>query len=545
MDARGPPLSSVLPPHFSILPSPRVSPLAATSRSFTGVCPDPIPGSSPTIADIFLPRPVDQKLQHTSSQLRLRLQWASAFKMQILVVRNTVVCCFCAGVANGAFYVGNVFTFKSSVDQSLKEFTTAMLVWMAITYAVIMLIAHVPILMTQKFIKYPNKRPSFWFCASKLMKKSYIAFAASLSGMIAVGILVQHTRLMHEYFRFKMHFYLAVVNNLTFTAGLMFAVRRIYYEETYQGRDRRSAQSKHSSTTRSKAYRPPKYHTPSYWREYRNHLPNALTIVIAGGYVHIVLMWWQHAGEQASVMTFAVFGIVLKLILQEVARLYVLKKKIRSTRIMCLLVGTPTVLIDTQSRIILLGTQTNAVLVTGTFALAIAEVSLRAAKAAFVVWTTRRRSRALDKKLHEISHSRQKSAERVSSTATLKLEFEFWRKQVISYHTAEVTADMYAEHIAIGCSQSIVFWWLGHPLYPAMRVDAMSELDASRFRFNQVAMLGFQCLVEVFVDYVCIVMEMAVGIEFDRIEGLSTFLGALFMTMAVININISSGVYLG
>ncbi|KAG3075842.1 hypothetical protein PC122_g13825 [Phytophthora cactorum] len=509
MDPRGPAaITSVLTPHFSILSNSRVAPVSATTRAFTGVCSDPNPGSCPTIADTFIPRPKDHKLKHTSSQLRLRLQWASAFKIHLLVVRNAVVCCFCAVVANGAFYVGNIFASKSSVDQSLKEFTMAMLVWMAITYAVIMLIAHVPSLMTQKFIKYPTKRPGFWFCAKKLMKKSYVAFAASLTGMIAVGILVQHTRLMHEYFRFRVHFYLAVVNNLTFTAGLMLAVKRIYYDETFQGRDRRSAPSKHNSTTRPKAHRPPKYRHPSYWREYLNQLPNALTIVVAGGYVHIVLTWWQHAGEQASVMTFTVVGVVLKLVLQETARLYVLKKKIRSTRIMCLLVGIPTVLIDTQSRIVLLGTQTNTFLVVGTFALAVAEVALRAAKAAFVVWTTRRRSRAL----------------------------------------AELTADMYAEYIAIGCSQSIIFWWLGHPLYPVLCVEGvitLSELDVSKVRFNQVAMLGFQCIVEVFVDYVCIVMEMAAGIEFDRIEGLSTFLGALFMTMAVVNINISSGVYLG
>ncbi|KAG3237386.1 hypothetical protein PI124_g17627 [Phytophthora idaei] len=548
MDPRGSAITSVLTPHFSILSNSRVAPVSATTRAFTGVCSDPNPGSCPTIADTFIPRPKDHKLKHTSSQLRLRLQWASAFKIHLLVVRNAVVCCFCAVVANGAFYVGNIFASKSSVDQSLKEFTMAMLVWMAITYAVIMLIAHVPSLMTQKFIKYPTKRPGFWFCAKKLMKKSYVAFAASLTGMIAVGILVQHTRLMHEYFRFRVHFYLAVVNNLTFTAGLMLAVKRIYYDETFQGRDRRSAPSKHNSTTRPKAHRPPKYRHPSYWREYLNQLPNALTIVVAGGYVHIVLTWWQHAGEQASVMTFTVVGVVLKLVLQEAARLYVLKKKIRSTRIMCLLVGIPTVLIDTQSRIVLLGTQTNTFLVMGTFALAVAEVALRAAKAAFVVWTTRRRSRALGEKLHEISHSRQNSGEQISSTATLKLEFEFWRKQVISYHTAELTADMYAEYIAIGCSQSIIFWWLGHPLYPVLYVKGvitLSELDVSKVRFNQVAMLGFQCIVEVFVDYVCIVMEMAAGIEFDRIEGLSTFLGALFMTMAVVNINISSGVYLG
>eukprot|EP00644_Phytophthora_capsici_P008959 jgi/Phyca11/101948/e_gw1.6.464.1 len=361
---------------------------------------------------------------------------------------------------------------------------------------------------------------------------------------------------MHEYFRFRIHFYLAVANNLTFTAGITLAVRRIYFEETYQGRDRRCAFN-HLPEPRSpqtqKAHRPPKYRIPTYWHEYLNQVPNALLIVVAGGYVHTVLAWWTEIQEQTAVVFFTIFGVVLKLSLQEAARHIVLKKRIRSTRTMCLLVGVPTVLIDTQSRIVLLGTQTNNFMVCGTFALAIVELFLRAAKAAFVVWTTRRRSKALEDKLLEISvaRSRRKSKEQVASLPSpesVKLEYELWKRQVISYHTAELTADMYAEYIAIGCSQSIIFWWLGHPLYPVLQIDggaALSELDLSRLRFNQVVMLGFQSFVEVFVDYVCIVMEIAAGIDFERIEGLSTFLGALFATMAVININISSGVYLG
>ncbi|KAG7384458.1 hypothetical protein PHYPSEUDO_002573 [Phytophthora pseudosyringae] len=556
--AAGPALTCVAASRFSFLANPRVAPIVGTSTG--GQTRRDSALSSPTVADLVILQPQDKRLKHTSSQLRLQLQWTPAFKLQLLVVRNAIVCCVCAAVANGAFYVGNPFSFQSSVDQSLREFTMAMLVWMAITYAVIMMLAHVPSLMTQKFIASPNTRPSFWFCAKKLMKESRVAFSATLTGMVAVGVLVQNTTLMHEYFRFRVHFYLAVVNNLTFTAGLILSVRRIYYQETYQGRDRRCARNRLSESQRSTArnaprhrsqrpptaHRPPKYRTPSYSREYLNQVPNALLIVLAGGYVHTVLAWWQQIQEQASVMAFTVFGVVLKLALQEAARHYVLRKKIRSTRTMCLLVGVPTVLIDTQSRIVLLGTQTNTVLVSGTFALAVAEVGLRAAKAAFVVWTTRRHSRALDEKLRHPSSSSLSSS--ASSSASVRMEFELWRRQIISYHTAEVTADMYAEYIAIGCSQSIVFWWLGHPLYPVLHVDgasSLSELDVSRLRFNQVAMLGFQFFVEVFVDYVCIVMEMAAGIEFDRIEGLSTFLGALFMTMAVININVSSGVYLG
>ncbi|KAG7393807.1 hypothetical protein PHYBOEH_006013 [Phytophthora boehmeriae] len=218
---------------------------------------------------------------------------------------------------------------------------------------------------------------------------------------------------------------------------------------------------------------------------------------------------------------------------------------------MCVLVGVPTVLIDTQARIVLLGTQTNSFLATGTFAMVIAEVFLRAGKSAFVVWTINQRGVAVDKAVKELvqppalivkkhsSHGPPSSSS--PSSVSLRMEFEQWRRQVLSYHTAEITADMYAEYIAIGCSQSIVFWYVGHPYYPALQ---LTRTGIAKWRLNQLAMLFFQFAVEIVVDYVCVVLEMAAGIEFDRIKGLSGFLGVFFMTMAVLNINISVSVYL-
>lgn len=179
--------------------------------------------------------------------------------------------------------------------------------------------------------------------------------------------------------------------------------------------------------------------------------------------------------------------------------------------------------------------------------MAVAEICLRLGKAAFIARTIQRRANALEQKLQELSANRVRQGGAPPSPSSLKLEFELWKRQVISYYTAELTADMYAEYIAIGCSQSIVFWWVGHPFYPALQLDtdkALNQLDVSRWRFNQLAMLAFQFVVEILVDYVCVVMEMAAGIDFERIESLSTFLGVLFMTMAALNINISSAVYL-
>lgn len=272
--------------------------------------------------------------------------------------------------------------------------------------------------------------------------------------------------------------------------------------------------------------------------------PTVLRIALAGRFVHIVA--WYRVLDRGTgvVMGFTMLGIVVKLGLQEAARHYILSTRIRSIHTMCILVGVPTVLIDTQSRIVLLGTQTNTILVSGTFAMVAAEICLRVGKAAYVAWKIRRRAAALEITLSSLSGN---SGRRESSQLSLKMEFELWRRQVLSYHTAEVTAEMYAEYIAIACSQSIIFWFAGHPFYPALQLEAgsgLSEIDVARWRFNQVAMLGFQFVVEIFVDYLCVVLEMAAGIDFDRIGSLSTFLGMLFMTMAAININISSVVYL-
>ncbi|ETO65993.1 hypothetical protein F444_16737 [Phytophthora nicotianae P1976] len=126
------------------------------------------------------------------------------------------------------------------------------------------------------------------------------------------------------------------------------------------------------------------------------------------------------------------------------------------------------------------------------------------------------------------------------------MEFETWRRQLISFHAAELNADMYAEYIAIGCSASILFFFGNHPHYPLLRQSyTTTELaDLSTWRLNQLKMLTFQLGIEVVVDYISIVLEMAAGLEFDHIKNLGSFLAVLFMVTAVMNITISIGIYL-
>ncbi|GMF11573.1 unnamed protein product [Phytophthora lilii] len=421
-----------------------------------------------------------------------------------------------------------------------------------------MLAFHLPPLTTQRFFEFPDDKPSLWFCAKRLIKRSAPYFTISLVGLVCVGLLVQHTALMKDLIVYKMHFYLGDLCNLVFSAGVALAVRKIYYEETYQGRDRRIAFPNISKPRASKkslprispsaAYAASHYSAPSFWSEICGKLPHTILIALAGGYVHLV-SWYRILNQgTAVIMAFTMLGIGIKLALQEVSKWFILKKGIRSIRTMCVLVGVPTVLIDTQARIVLIGTQSNSFLIRGTFGMAVAEITLRAVKAAFVAWNIRRRATILGESCQDASSEYATSKEHRQPPPNL--EFQLWRRQILAYHTAEITADTYAEYIAIGCSQSITFWFVGHPLYPALQLDTgigggpLSELNTARWRINQVGMLAFQFIVEIFVDYICVVMEMAAGIDFDRIQDLSSFLGVLFMTMAVISICISSAVYL-
>ncbi|GMG17232.1 unnamed protein product [Phytophthora fragariaefolia] len=545
-------------PKTPILVRPGVSPHDSSSLASV---PHILAFRSTSATDVTISdkRPEDKKLHHYSSQLREHLQWGPAFKMQIQVFRNSIACVFVAVLANGCFYTGNIFSLKSSTEQSPKEFLMAILVWTTLLYDAIMVVAYLPSLMSQRFLKYPDYKPSLCFCAQKLMKRSSPYLFASMGGITCLGLLVQNTALIHELFLYRLHFYLADLCNLTLTAGFTLAVRKIYYEETYQGSDCRLALRSVSKPRAALRVSPqvasypvlPTYHVPNLWHAYLVNLPYAILVALAGGYVHIVSSYSILNRSTFVIMVFTILGIAIKLALQEAVRAYIIKTGIRSIRTMCVLVGVPTVLIDTQARIVLLGAQTNSFLISGTFGMAVAEICLRAAKAAFVSWTIRRRAKFLEEKSQQTSDGSVGSEAKRPSLLASNLKFELWRRQVISYHTAEITADTYAEYIAIGCSQSLIYWFVGHPYYPALQIstgnrggDPISQLNTARWRRNQILMLAFQFVVEIFVDYVCVVMEIAAGFNFDRIKDLSTFLGVLFMAMAVINISISSAVYL-
>ncbi|POM81206.1 Hypothetical protein PHPALM_860 [Phytophthora palmivora] len=459
-----------------------------------------------------------------------------------------------AAVMNITISIGNPFLGKLSRDQSRDELIVANSVWAAFAFCTVILVSFLPLMLSLRFLDAPNQAPTMWYCFKRLVRATFLYFAVAVVAVITFGYLV--TYLVHlepTIFKYKIDNYADNLSLLIYFAGIIREIKKIFYEETSQGRERlhmkrKSSRKRSAVSSKVRTVIAPQpsaatliqYHTPTFWQSYIKQLPTSAPPIIATAFVHILSQ--QRIVERGSTaMTiFFIGGIALKLGIQELAKHYIVKKRVRSTRIMCVLVGVPTVLIDTQARVILIGSSNTQTAFLGVLGMALLEISFRVAKTKFVQWTIYQREVMLTRENEVVQCTVSPTRPSLSST---HLEFEMWRRQVQSFHTAELNADMYAEYIAIGCSASILFFFGNHPRYSMLRQSYTTSaiVDLSAWRLNQMYMLGFQLGVEVAVDYISIVLEMASGLEFDHIQNLSSFLAVLFMVTAVMNITISAG----
>jgi hypothetical protein len=292
-------------------------------------------------------------------------------------------------------------------------------------------------------------------------------------------------------------------------------------------------------------------------------LPIASSPFLACVFVHILSRQRSMDASSPVLTGVVIASIAFKLAVQELAKHYIFKKGVRSARLMSVLVGIPTVLIDTQTRIILLGTNSTRTATLGAIGMALIEISLRSAKAALLMWQIKHRKVKLERR-NTGTLQRQTTVETFHvdgsesaiprgsnalrpSLSTRKRDFDLWRQQALTFHLAELNADMYAEYISIGCSASILFFYGNHPHYELLRQSGTADTTAAKavaWRMNQLGMLALQIGVEIGVDYASIVLEVVIGIEFEHAKKHALFLAAVFMVAAVINSTISIGFYL-
>jgi hypothetical protein len=498
--------------------------------------------------------------------------WAQAVKVQRVVIRNALGSIACAWAANACFSLGNPFSLKASWNQSKEDLIVANVVWCGLLHSTNILLAHVPTMMTQRFIGLSGRRPGVTYCILKIVRGTSTSIILTLAFMIGGGILLARLSRLDGISKFKPEFYFTIMCNHLMNTGVMLATRQIYFQETQEGQDRliqrlqmrkfSDATMRGTSTARvapTATDAKPKYVAPNFCRAYVTGGLICLPIVLAGGYVQLLSQLRITQQGSTALACFVAISMLTKMALQETAKHFVMRKRIRSIRVMSMVVGVPTVVIDTQARIILLGMNSAGMSAVGTFGMAILEISVRVAKAYCIMRRINRRQKALPatlqlavKQHHDsgsrssTTHSAKSSRTRTTSTLSKQMSFMRWREQCQTYHTAELNADMYAEYIAIGCSASILFFYGDHPLYSRLRLadDTLSAAEVAIRKASRLNMLLLQIAVEVVVDYASIVLEVTAGVNFDQIKDAGSFLAAVFGTAAVDSIIISVIMYL-
>ncbi|KAK1929819.1 hypothetical protein P3T76_014665 [Phytophthora citrophthora] len=219
-------------------------------------------------------------------------------------------------------------------------------------------------------------------------------------------------------------------------------------------------------------------------------------------------------------------------------------------RSMAITVAAPTILIDTQLRTVLLCQDNASMTVVGSLLLAVAEICVRVVKTAFVQWHVHRL---------QTQHSQQqtpvlpivpntKSPTRINfvhvapvrTTSSMRIidPIEDRVHRVLSLHAAEIYADMNAEYIAMGCSYGILFFFGSHPKYQ------LGNGTNSSSRWTNSSITGLQFGLEMIVDFVSCALEIRRGTDFEQFHKENSFLAVFMMAVALVNVHISSGIYL-
>ncbi|GAB9471438.1 hypothetical protein Gpo141_00008649 [Globisporangium polare] len=498
--------------------------------------------------------------------LRQRLRsdvWLQAYETLSILLPNTLVVIACAWLINFVFASGNVFSGRLPADQSDFEFFAAVAILGHVIFYWVLLLTHTHVMVPMQFVKLQdtgNPQASILFCIRRLLRHSFITFLVSTL-LLGASLLVcdAASSTLKDW---KVEYYACAFFAHVYTSSITVAVRRIFQQETVQGQS--ISRSSYSTTLWGSL--------TSFMKISVKTSGKMFAGIFAGMYVQLA----SHRKITGS-WNFAAYtlgSLLLKILIKEVAKFGVMKLNIKDPRSIFAAVGLPTVLIDTQVRVMLQRGQSVNFTILWTVGMAVFEVATRLTKVLFTRRELRRKEIAM--LLHERLASstgtvlvgtpslvKKPSATRVATLVALKaahanatarvapnvsspaIEFERWKRQTLAFQIAESYANMSAEYIAMGCSTSILYFYWSHPKYELSGDHVGSSLhqSISLESWSRGYTICGQVAVEIFVDFISCALEISIGIDFRAVRRFRGYLGLLFTSIAVLNIQICALIY--
>ncbi|KAF1318784.1 hypothetical protein FI667_g13616, partial [Globisporangium splendens] len=477
--------------------------------------------------------------------------WHQALQTLSILLRNTSLCLACVWCIAFCCSHGSIFASGAAAKQSDFEFLVGTAVSLHTLMYGVLLIANVSALLPLQFTnrrQVPGSSKSYHriatigFCMARLIRHTFADFAASLATLTIT--LVLSRRAPKSFRQLNPEYYASALCIHAFTTAGTIAVHRIFRDETVIRRQ----QSRHTSNLRRTNTSRWRGGVVYYWRMYARLFPMVLLGMCAGMYVRIASQY--RVTGALGVLWYTLGSLAIKFALKEIAKVAIVKQIIHDPRKIFIIVGLPTVLIDTQVRVMLQRKQSTSYTLAWTFGMAVIEIAIRVSKVYYTRRQIRRKEAALSPAAAVVPQIVRRSFLRLGERTDL-VNFEQWKRQILTFQIAESYASMTAEYIAIGCSTSIVFFYWNHPKYELSRLRGSPVTDNSSSSSTELAApwgharaLVLQIVVELCVDYFACVLETGSGIESHLIQRHRRFLGLLFMSIATLNILISAVLYI-
>ncbi|KAJ0405888.1 hypothetical protein ATCC90586_003349 [Pythium insidiosum] len=483
--------------------------------------------------------------------------WISTCLVVLLqLLRNVTLSLLCATLALWCCASGNVLSRRAVGQQQFVEFLSACVFWCGAFLASIIVSVQSSLLMTKSFIAFPERPIGFRSALWRVLRATFHMAVGFLAALVATVVVLDEltdgrARGVH------LEYYASSVVGVCFISAVWIKTRRIYFDETVQGFERRQLQQARRLVAPDGAVPLQRLSSPRrrWWRQFVRiavrAAPSAVSMAFAGLYVQTTSR--RVLRTQQDLWLFGAASLAVKLVVQECIKTLMLRRHEDDIRTMFLAVGLPTVLIDTQIRVMLQLVQGASFSTEGAVAMALIEIVMRAAKVALLRLQLRRRERLVRRKVNDLrvvaariqvsARSRRKSSRSTQSTRVDVLnELQQWRQRSFRFHAAEVYADMGAEYIAIGCSTMILVVYGNHPRFELWQRDTHPAEAPSLGHHLSRALV--QAVVELAVDGVASLLEVAQGIDFHELRRHSAYIAVTFVGIGVMNVHVTTVMFM-
>lgn len=113
--------------------------------------------------------------------------YASALKMQVVVVRNAAGSIVCAWIACACYSLGIVLPARPAWAQRRDELVVVNSVWAIVTFCTVVYLSFLPLMLSLRFLNSPEQRPTVWFCLKKRARSTLVYFVGAVITMFGFG----------------------------------------------------------------------------------------------------------------------------------------------------------------------------------------------------------------------------------------------------------------------------------------------------------------------------------------------------------------------